>query len=297
MKQAHRCQLLHRYIHKKQQEIQQTLQEFRSQYELSGKTSFLLAQSECQGAMAAYQDILRMYSMHITYDAPGPEEAGLQPRDVSEASAPNTEILSILSEYCQKKHREAEQKIAGCQQRYASSDEKKYVFLQRKYAGEVMVYQNIGRYIRKLSPSSAVAVIAEQPAAGQPPAFESMPGLRHILVLDGSALIRKSIEMILRSEGFEVTTAADGVIGLDIAKKLAPDAILMDSGIARRNEEQLAFILRRERRLRKIPVILLEGTGRDLDDRVSRQLGIVANIKKPFQPDELLQTIKTALPE
>ncbi len=94
-----------------------------------------------------------------------------------------------------------------------------------------------------------------------------------------------------------MTTASDAVIGLDIAKQVSPDAILMDSGVARRSEEQLAFILGRERRLRKIPVILLEGIGRDLDERVSRQLGIIASIKKPFQPDELLQTIKTALPE
>ncbi len=251
------------------------------------------------GTMAAYQDVLRMYSMHITYDAPEPVEAGSQPQADSDAPGHSSEMLSVLSAYCQKKRREAERKMVKYQRHYASSSESKYAFLQRKYAGEVMVYQNVGQYIHKLSPSSTAD--AAQPATGQPPkkrpASESTSGLRHILVLDGSSLIRKSIEMILRSEGFEVTTASDGVIGLDIAKKVSPDAILMDGGIARRNEEQLAFILRRERRLRKIPVILLEGSRRDLDDRVSQQLSIIASIKKPFQPDELLQTIKTALPE
>ncbi len=305
MKHVDKRQRLHHYIHRKQEDIQRKFQDFRSQYEHSGKTRFLLAQSECQGAIAAYQDILRMYGMHITYDRPI-----LPTSDVPDHSVPDAAsragttgtggMLQVLQTYCQKKHREAEQKNARCREQHTASGDNKYLFLQRQYAGEVMAYRHIGNYIHTLDPLSDSAE-TEQPAAAQQsethPASAAASGLLHILVMESSSLIRKSIEMILNSEGFTVTTASDGVIGLDIAQKVSPDLILMDSVIARQNEEQLTFILRHERRLRKIPVILLEGSGRSFDEHLSTQLGVTASIKKPFQPDELVQTIRASLPE
>lgn len=307
MKQSDKRQELHCYIHEKQEEVQREFQKFRSQYEHSGKTSILLAQSECQGAMAAYQDMLRMYGMHVTYD----EEKPMQPVSPEHPTPGQPRrivgVLPVLHEYCEQKHQEAEQKTFRCQQQYKVSGDNKYLFLQRKYAGEVMAYHNVKQYIDTLEPMSDAPDVLQKNSSENPDITGNRPqrerhhisqaasGLLHILVMDPSTRICKSLEMILTSEGFTVTTASDGMIGLDIATKVSPDLILMDSNIARRNEEQLVFILRREKRLRKIPVILLEGTGRNLDERVSRQLGIMASIQKPFQPDELLQTILMTL--
>lgn len=287
---------LHRYIQQQQQEIHRKFKEFRSQYEHSGKTSFLLAQSECQGAVAAYQDLLRVYGMHATYDQQALAVAKQPEQDYQDSAFG---MLVVLRTYCQQKHEEAEQKISRCQQQYAESGDNKYLFLKRKYAGELIAYHNIGQYLHTLEPpteiSEDVIPSAEKKAAS--PSAEMASGLFHILVLDSSALIRKSIDMVLSSEGFTVTTASDGVVGFDIAKKVSPDLILMDSNIVRRNEEQLVFLLRREKALRRIPVIVLEGTGRSLDERIRRQMGIVASIQKPFQPEELLHTIRATLSE
>ena len=290
-------QRVHRYIHQKQQEIQRKFQDFRSQYEHSGKTSFLLAQSECQGAVAAYQDILRMYGMHVTYDTLTSVTSEIPDPTVSGADVHADEMLPVLYAYCHNKYQEARQKNVRCQEQYAVSSHDKYLFLQRQYAGEIMAYQNVSAYIRTLEPPSEIPD-TESPAVAEslaPPQSLEESGLRHILVMESSALIRKSIEMILSLEGFTVTTVSDALIGLDIAQKISPDVILMDSSIARRNEEQLVFMLRRERRLRKIPVILLEGSGRSLDEYLNAQLDVIASIKKPFQPDELVYTIRTAL--
>lgn len=274
--QSHR---LRRYLQRKQQDIQDRLQESRSQYEQSGKSRFLLIQSQWQGTLTAYQDILRMYGIYLAYD---------------ETDA----MLPALQAHCLKKRREAEQHSSRCQAQHSSTHEEKYRFLQRQYAGEAAAYQTILQYIQALhDPSIFHAPPHENsvPSAETPDSTAPVAGPHHVLVMEGSALIRKSIEMILRSEGFTVTSASDAVIGLDMAQKISPDVILMDSDIARRNEEQLAFMLHRQRKLRKIPIIVLEGAGRPVDFRMSSHAGILTGLKKPFQPDELVRVILDTL--
>jgi CheY-like chemotaxis protein len=293
MKQTEHYQKLRRYIHEKQQQIQRKFEEFRTQYEHSGKTSALLAQTECQGAVSAYQDILRKYSLHVVSDENGP----VLPL-TSAPSVPQTAgMLRTLQEYCQQKGQEAQQRLSLCEKRYKTSGDNKYIFRQRESNGEVRAYQNVEHYIEALKTEIPSETSEEPQRADEEDVVQEKTVSQrfHILVMDTSILIRRSIEMILQSEGFTVTTTSDGIIGFDIARKVSPDLILMDSGIARRSEEQLLFLLRRNKGVRKIPVVLLEGTGRALDERVRRQLGIAASIQKPFQLEELLETIQATL--
>lgn len=299
MKQTQKRQRVQQYIHQKQQEIQQQFQDFRAQYELSGKTSVLLAQSECQGALTAYQDLLRMYGMHAASEGTDSATSGTTAAFGAAPVNRTDNLLPVLQAYCHAKHQEVEQKIDDCLSAYETSGDNKYLFLQRQYTGEVTVYQHVSAYIYGLEPE--IDAVALEPSAEAPLSRRqrtTTPDLRfcHILVLESSVLIRKSVEMILDSEGFTVTTASDGVIGLDMARKIAPDVMLIDSNIARRSEEQLVFLLRHDRRLRKIPVIMLEGTGHAIGERLSAYLNIMASIKKPFQPDELLHAIAAVLP-
>jgi CheY-like chemotaxis protein len=241
-----------------------------------------------------------MYDMHVAYDEQAPTIAAKQP--IQDDQDSSFRMLTVLYTYCRQKHQEAEQKIFRCQQQYDGAGDNKYLFLKRKYVGEVMAYQDIGQYIHTLEPPTTIPEDAPLISTAKTkkeahPTADKASGLFHILVMESSSLIRKSIDMILSSEGFTVTTTSDGVVGFDIAKKVSPDLILMDSNIARRSEEQLIMLLRREKILRKIPIILLDGTGRSLDERMSRQMGIVVSIQKPFQPEELLHTIQATLSE
>jgi signal transduction histidine kinase len=51
---------------------------------------------------------------------------------------------------------------------------------------------------------------------------------RKVLVVDDEEWMRDAVEQILRPEGFEVVTAADGQTGLELAKRHLPDLILVD---------------------------------------------------------------------
>lgn len=312
MIQADTCRQLYHYIHQKEQEMRRKFVECRAHYEHTGKTSDLLAQSECQGGVAAYQDLLSVYEMRTIVperaDDPEMSESGSPRSPTSETAlfAKRSQwVFQTLREYCDQKRQEIERQIRQCHQRYTATGNEKYVFLQKKYAGQVVAYNTVRQFLETLT-----SIDEECPSPPRPPTethhhetmnpppsglYKPSHSLVHILVLEASSMVRKMLEMLLVSEGFTVTTASDLVIGLEIARKIFPDLILMDNNLAWRNEEQLLFLLRRDKHVRRIPIILLSSAVKSFDERLKKQLGVMTTIQKPFQPEELLNTIQKAL--
>jgi CheY-like chemotaxis protein len=101
--------------------------------------------------------------------------------------------------------------------------------------------------------------------------------------------------MILTAEGFKVTTASDGVDGINKAKELIPDVILLDFVMPKMNGFQVCRILQKDDKLRQIPVILVTSKGDKVGDKFVNQLGVTGYITKPFQPEELVSKIHQTL--
>jgi CheY-like chemotaxis protein len=311
MMQVDRCRQLHRYIRQKEQEHRRKFVEYRSHYEQTGKTSDLLIQTEYQGAVTAYQDLLNVYEMQSMAEERSahqymPEQDSPQLPDGGSVVLPNiSQGFQILREYCDRKHQEVDRQIRQCQQRFTATGNEKYMFLQRKYTGAVMAYDAVTQFLGTLNSADEECASPPHPRtethhhdAMQPaPPLPQKPShsFVHILALEASSMVRKMLEMLLISEGFTVTTASDGVVGLEIARKISPDLILMDNSIAWRNEEQLLFLLRRDKRLRRIPIILLTSSIKGFDERLKKHVGVMVSIQKPFQPEELLNAIQQVL--
>ena len=75
----------------------------------------------------------------------------------------------------------------------------------------------------------------------------------HVLVVDDSAVVRQTMTAILRSEGFQVTTAADPIIAMDRLDDIAPDVMLLDLEMPRM--DGLSF-LRQIMAERPMPVVI-----------------------------------------
>jgi DNA-binding response OmpR family regulator len=101
--------------------------------------------------------------------------------------------------------------------------------------------------------------------------------------------------MILTAEGFKVTTASDGLDGVNKAKELKPDIILLDFVMPKMNGFQVCRILQKDEKLRQIPVILVTSKGDKVGDKFVNQLGVTGYITKPFQPEELVSKIHQTL--
>ena len=136
------------------------------------------------------------------------------------------------------------------------------------------------------------------PGAGastiQKPAAERDELIR-VLSVDDSSVVRKLVTMILTAEGFKVTTASDGLDGVNKAKELIPDIILLDFVMPKMNGFEVCRILQKDEKLRQIPVILVTSKGDKVGDKFVNQLGVTGYITKPFQPEELVSKIHQTL--
>ncbi len=118
-----------------------------------------------------------------------------------------------------------------------------------------------------------------------------MPESIRILIVDDHAVVRKGLAMVLRLEpDFEVVGEAEnGRIGLEAAKKLNPDVVLVDLVMPEMDGQEMALALRKSNP--KIRIMMLTGT--EVDDRVFDLVaaGIEGYVLKNIEPAELVRAI------
>jgi DNA-binding response OmpR family regulator len=113
-----------------------------------------------------------------------------------------------------------------------------------------------------------------------------------VLVIDDSPTILKVVQLVLTKAGFAVQTAADGESGLDAAKAVKPDLILLDFVMPRLNGYQVCRALAADESLQKIPVVLMSAKGDQVGERFVKVMGIVDYITKPFSPEAITAVVQ-----
>ncbi|HVO70559.1 MAG TPA: adenylate/guanylate cyclase domain-containing protein [Aggregatilineaceae bacterium] len=117
-----------------------------------------------------------------------------------------------------------------------------------------------------------------------------------ILVVDDSKENREFIiEYILTPNHYEAIEARDGLEGMECARRLQPDLMLLDLEMPRLNGRGVLEALRREGLA--IPVILMTFHGSEEVAIEVFRLGVRDYVKKPYTPEELLACIEAALTE
>jgi len=122
-----------------------------------------------------------------------------------------------------------------------------------------------------------------------------MPETIHILIVDDHAVVRKGLAMVLRLEpDIEVIGEAEnGRVGLELAKKLNPDIVLVDLVMPEMDGQQMAIALRKSSS--KIKIMMLTGT--EVDDRMFDLVaaGIEGYVLKNIEPAELVRAIHAVI--
>jgi DNA-binding response OmpR family regulator len=111
-----------------------------------------------------------------------------------------------------------------------------------------------------------------------------------ILIVEDEAGIVQFLKQGLEEEGYEISTALDGLLGFELFKKESFDLILLDWMLPKMNGLELCKAIRIKDKT--IPIIFL--TAKDTIQETIEGLKAGANdyIKKPFSFDELLERIK-----
>ena len=119
--------------------------------------------------------------------------------------------------------------------------------------------------------------------------------MKKILVIEDNAEVRENLEEILELSGYEVLTAEDGTVGVDIAVSEQPDLILCDVMMPKLDGFGVLNILSKKNNTADIPFIFLTAKAEKADFRRGMNLGADDYITKPFYKDELLDVIETRL--
>ena len=113
-----------------------------------------------------------------------------------------------------------------------------------------------------------------------------------ILIVEDEAAIARFVELELRHEGYQVDKAEDGRAGLEQALAGQYDLVLLDIMLPGLSGLE---VLRRLRREKDTPVILLTARDTVMDKVSGLDMGADDYITKPFAIEELLARIRTAL--
>jgi DNA-binding response OmpR family regulator len=113
-----------------------------------------------------------------------------------------------------------------------------------------------------------------------------------VLAVDDDPVILRLIEVNLSLEGFQVAIAAGGDDALARAKETDPDVILLDVMMPGVTGWDVARRLKDDPATSAIPLVFLSARTQEEDRRKGQELGVAAYVSKPFDPVELVDTIR-----
>ena len=111
----------------------------------------------------------------------------------------------------------------------------------------------------------------------------------HVLVVDDDPGIRGMVKLALRSEGYEVATAANGAEALAAIDRRPPAAMLLDIRMPVLDGRQVARRLREQGRW--VPTVVM--TAEEAAEQECREIGADGCLPKPFSLDDLYEVLES----
>jgi DNA-binding response OmpR family regulator len=135
------------------------------------------------------------------------------------------------------------------------------------------------------------------PIRGAPsPDGQDEPAGPLILIIEDDPDLRRILSFHLLAEGFRVCEAADGERGFDLLRTVIPDCIVLDLMMPVMDGFSFLKRLRGLNRTCAVPVVVLTASEDPRHRRRSDQYQADAFLTKPWQPEELLATIRRLCP-
>jgi two-component system alkaline phosphatase synthesis response regulator PhoP len=113
-----------------------------------------------------------------------------------------------------------------------------------------------------------------------------------VLIVEDEQDIRDLVQAYLEKDGFRVFAAENGVEGLERARKLRPDIIILDIMLPKLSGLEMLSTIRRES---DVYVIMLTAKTEEVDKLVGLNMGADDYLTKPFSPRELIARVNAAI--
>jgi two-component system NtrC family sensor kinase len=125
---------------------------------------------------------------------------------------------------------------------------------------------------------------------------------RKVLVVDDEPDAVEFVKIVLEEAGYEVVSAFDGEAGMAVAREEAPDLIILDVQMPKKDGFATFAEMAQDAELGEIPVVMLTGiseksgmpfSGQDMGEYFGKEPA--AYVEKPVDPETLQQTVKKLL--
>jgi DNA-binding response OmpR family regulator len=113
-----------------------------------------------------------------------------------------------------------------------------------------------------------------------------------VLVVEDEASLASTLSYNFRKNGFNVISAADGVEGLQAARRENPDLVVLDLMLPKMDGLE---VCRRLRASSDVPILMLTAKGEEFDRVVGLEMGADDYLTKPFSMRELLARVRALL--
>ena len=116
--------------------------------------------------------------------------------------------------------------------------------------------------------------------------------MNHILIVEDDKDIREAVAIYLKSQGYEVFQAGDGVEGLEMLEREEIHLAIVDIMMPRMDGITMTMKLREKH---DFPVIMLSAKSEEVDKVMGLNIGADDYVTKPFTPMELMARVNSQL--
>ena len=116
-----------------------------------------------------------------------------------------------------------------------------------------------------------------------------------ILVVDDEPHIVQILRFTLEKAGYHVYTAENGQVALERIEELEPNLVILDIMMPKLDGYETCRMIKKDPATKNIPVILLTAKGREVDQKLGREVGASDYMTKPFSPSKLIERVQAIL--
>jgi CheY-like chemotaxis protein len=118
---------------------------------------------------------------------------------------------------------------------------------------------------------------------------------KKILIVDDEPFIVRSLSFVLKKMKHKIVSAGNGEEAIQKAKEIRPDLMFLDVMMPKKDGFAVVEEIKKDPELKDIYVVMLTAKGRDEDRQRGLDLGANEFLTKPFNPPEVLKTVKKVL--
>ncbi len=115
---------------------------------------------------------------------------------------------------------------------------------------------------------------------------------KKLLIVEDNSDLLELLRLSLKSAGFSVATAPNGLEALKKARSLAPDLVVLDLVLPELDGFAVCEALRKDPGTSAIPILVLTGLSSEMARLTGLECGADEFVKKPVSPEQLLSRIR-----